>query len=102
MRKYAKIEELTQGEHKQDPNATVMNDTLIIKITAGYGKLAATEELVVINEAIPVILFQPDKLIFMNAGGTETVLVAANQAWQLVLPYTGSWSNRSPIHPCFQ
>lgn len=66
-----------------DPNATVMNDTLIIKITAGYGKLAATEELVVINEAIPVILFQPDKLIFMNAGGTETVLVAANQAWQL-------------------
>lgn len=66
-----------------DPNATVMNDTLIVKITAGYGKLAATEELIVINEATPVILFQPDKLIFMNAGGTETIQVAANQVWQL-------------------
>lgn len=66
-----------------DPNATVMNDTIIVKVTAGYGKLAAMEELTVINEATPVILFQPDKLIFMNSGGTETVLVAANQDWHL-------------------
>lgn len=73
-----------------DPNATVANDTLVVKVTAGYGKLAATEELEVINEAVPVILFQPDQLVFLKSGGKDTVLVAANQPWQLG-EITESW-----------
>lgn len=66
-----------------DPNKMTENETIIVKVKAGYGSKMAVEELKAVNEAASTIRLHPDKLAFMKEGGSETVQVTANQSWKL-------------------
>lgn len=68
---------------KPDPNVSVVNESIVIELSAGYGDKVIKETITVVNEAEAVILFDPDAVVVTNAGGTQDVRVITNQEWEL-------------------